>query len=497
MRYLCLLSLTCFLAVAAQAQQADRPPNIVLFFADDLGWNDLGSYGNQYHETPKLDKLAADGMRFTQAYSSGSSCAPTRAALMSGLNPARNGVYMVGTEYRFDVGGDYLGRPMTWLRSYERKLIASRNEPWLPEHFPIFPQVLRENGYTTAMFGKIHGLFEPHAWEKMDLPGFLNERGFDEVAVQGALHHFDFKVVPTPEELTAEEIAETYLSDYITDRSIAFIEKNRDRPFLLYVPEFLVHWPLEAKVELVEKYRQKPPSDRHNNPEYAAMVESLDTSFGRIMAKLEELDLLEETIVIVTSDNGGAARVDADGFPLENGGFTSNAPLRGQKGMFYEGGIRVPLIISWPGVIPPGTTSDEPVISTDFFPTFLELAGVSQDGYKLEGESLMPILSGDEESLQRDAIFWHFPGYLPRRARPLSVIRQGDYKLIENFEDGSLELFNLANDPNERQNIVALMPEKASELQAGLEAWRASVNAPIPKPNAAWNPAFEGEWRRE
>jgi arylsulfatase A-like enzyme len=272
-----------------------------------------------------------------------------------------------------------------------------------------------------------------------------------------------------------------YLTDRLTDEAIRFIEQNADRPFLLYFPHYAVHTPLQAKEELVEKYRGKPKGEHHQNPVYAAMIESVDQSVGRVLGKLDALGLAANTVVIFTSDNGG------------NGHATSHYPLRGCKGNFYEGGIRVPLIVRWPGVVEPGSVCHTPVISHDFPPTLLEIAGLPpMPEQHVDGVSLLPLLkqSGD---LKPRSLFWHFPNYIGAThidpARPLSVIRDGDWKLIEFLEDGRLELYNLRDDLGEQNNLAARMPDQAGRLQRQLAEWRAAAQVQMPQPN----PEYRGD----
>jgi len=266
-----------------------------------------------------------------------------------------------------------------------------------------------------------------------------------------------------------------------------FIETNKDQPFFLYLPHYAVHTPLQAKAELIEKYKNKPGSNGQNNPKYAAMIESTDEGVGRILDKLDELGLAEDTIVFFFSDNGGVK------------GITSNQPLRGGKGMLYEGGIREPMVVCWPGVVEPGTASETPVIGVDLFPTILEMAGVPTPEDKLlDGESIVPLLKMQGD-FDREAIFWHFPAYLQGKAegardphfrtRPAGAVRAGDWKLIEYFEDSAMELYNLADDIAEQNNLVDAMPEKATELHTLMLDWRKEVNAPVPTElNPDYNP---------
>lgn len=360
-------------------------------------------------------------------------------------------------------------------------MIPVENQQNLPLEEVTIAAALKKSGYATAMFGKWH-LGETAAYHP-------SRRGFDQAIVSMG-RHFNFSTNP-PVNVDGN----TYLADFLTDQALRFIDQNRARPFFLYLPHFAVHVPHEAKKELISKYEKKQPAGGHFSPVYAAMIESLDQSVGRILAKLDELQLAGNTIVIFFSDNGGVGGYEAAGLPAK--GITSNAPLRGGKGMLYEGGIRVPLIVRWSGTVKPGTVCDEPVISLDFYPTFLEIAGASPEPeQKLDGKSLSPLLqSAGKARLGRDAMFWHFPGYLEAgadtgrwRTTPAGAVRSGNYKLVEFFEDGHVELYNLKEDIGETRDLVRKMPEKASELHARLKAWRQAIRAPMPTPNPAYQP---------
>ena len=437
-----------------------RPPNIVLILADDLGWADLGVHGNQFYETPHIDRLSGQGMRFTDAYASASQCAPTRACLLTGRDIPRHGIWAVSR-----------------LRGLEefRKMIPPENETRLPLSEITIADALREAGYRTAMFGKWHlGTDEAY------LP---SNRGFDEaLTFPEAYLYFGFTTRP-PMNVSPG----TYLTDFLTDQAIRFIEENRDRPFFLYLPHFAVHAPLRAKEDVISHYRQKEPVGGFQDPVYAAMIHSVDEGVGRIMSSLDEIGLSQNTVVIFYSDNGGAGGYERDGIQWFSP--TTNEPLRGGKGMLYEGGIRVPLIVRWPGVIEPGSSSSEPVTSTDFFPTFLEIAARKTDPHhSLDGTSFLPLLKqGTGSSWNRGPLYWHYPSYLQAeeekgtwRITPSGAIRSGDYKLIEFFEDGRTELYDLRNDIGETRDLTQQMPGKARELQQQLIAWRAATNAPMP-----------------
>jgi arylsulfatase A-like enzyme len=446
-------------SVGAAADAKPRPPNIVFILADDLGWTDLGCQGSKYYETPHIDRLTAQGLRFTSHYHS-QNCAPTRACLMSGQYAPRTGIYTVGTLERG--------------KARDRKLVVPVNVTNLPLDRRTVADTLKKAGYATGMFGKWHlgqkGPYHP------------SKRGFDEAIVSMG-KHFDFVTQPPVTYPKG-----TYLADWITDRAVDFITRHKEGPFFLYVPHFGVHSPFQAKKELIPHYQKKPPAGGHRDPVYAAMIQSVDESVGRIVARLEELKLADNTIIIFASDNGGVG-----GYAEIGGrGVTDNAPLRGGKGMLYEGGVRVPFIIRWSGRVRPGGRCDEPTTHVDLFPTFLELAGIKERPRQpLDGVSLVPLLHNPAGKLPRDAIYAHFPGYLEGngtgkwRTTPVGFIRSGDWKLMEFFEDGRLELYNLKDDLGEKNNLAAKMPQRARDLQARLAAWRQELHAAMPRPRQA------------
>jgi arylsulfatase A-like enzyme len=456
---LLLLTLQNFESRGLQAAE-QRRPNIIFVLADDLGYTDLACYGSKYYETPHIDRLAAEGARFTDGYSCGANCQPTRAALMTGQYGPRTGVYTVGGINRFN----WQSRPLRPVDNLKE----------LPLDKITIAQALKDAGYATGMFGKWHlGNSEAH---------HPSQRGFDE-AIVSAGKHFNFKTNP-PTEVESHE----YLADFLTDKAIDFIEHHKDEPFFLYVPHYAVHSPHKAKEELIQKFEGKEPVGGHKDPTYAAMIASVDESVGRIVAKLKELNLTEDTLVIFSSDNGGVG-----GYPrarVNIGGITDNFPLKGGKGTFYEGGIRIPYIFNWPGKIKGGRTVDALVSSVDLFPTLLEIAGATpRSDQTTDGVSYANILLNAELSTEREPHFWHFPGYLGAaqnqwRTTPCSAIRDGDWKLLEYFEDGHLELYNLKYDIGEEHNLATEKPDLAKKLHGQLVAWRESVGAQLPTENA-------------
>jgi arylsulfatase A len=443
--------------------RADSPqrPNIVFILVDDMGWTDVGGFGSRFYETPNIDSLAAQGMKFTQAYAACTVCSPSRAALLTGQYPARLHI-------------------TDWIPGYTRphgKLVAPDWLQHLPTEVPNIARALKAGGYATASIGKWHLGGPPFYPDKQ---GFeLNLGGTDKGMPPS---YFSPYGIPTLPDGPKGE----FLSDRLTVEAIKFIERNRTRPFFLYLPHFAVHTPIQGKPEVIAKYKAKMrPSAPQHDPAYAALVESVDDSVGAILKKLGELRLTERTIVIFTSDNGGLIKP------------TSNLPLRAGKGSAYEGGVRVPLIIRWPGVTVAGSQSATPVIGTDFYPTLLEMTGVDDPANHqfddqnlaspIDGESLVPLLNRSG-SLNRTAIFWHYPHYHVGGATPYSAIREGKFKLIEFYEDHHRELYNLDDDIGETRNLASKMSALADRLQAKLNDWRAAVGAQAPSPNPNYIP---------
>jgi arylsulfatase A-like enzyme len=445
--------------LGAWAAPDPAKPNIVFILADDLGWSDTAAYGSKYYETPNIDRLASQGMKFTN-YHNCQNCTPTRAALMSGQYGARTGLYTVGGIDRFD-----------WSM---RPLRPVDNVTQLPLDRVTVANALKSAGYATGMFGKWHiGQDEAHHPSK---------RGFDEAIVSmGA--HFDFQTNPKVEYPKGQ-----YLADFLTDRAVDYIKRHKDHPFFLYLPHFGVHSPHHAKPELIEHFKKKPGVGGHNNPTYAAMIASVDESVGRVMATLDELKLTENTIVIFSGDNGGVGGYVREGVK-QAGDVTDNWPLRSGKGSLYEGGTRVTFITKWPGVVKPGSICDVPAIHVDVFPTFVAMAGGRMpDSQVFDGESLTPLMRDPNAKLKRTAIYQHFPGYLGAgvdswRTTPVTYIQEGDWKLMEFLEDGRLELYNLRDDLSESKNLAKTNPEKTKELYGKLVAWRTAIKAPMPTKN--------------
>jgi arylsulfatase A-like enzyme len=403
-------------------------------------------------------------MRFTNAYAAAPLCSPTRASVMTGKYPARLHVTQV-------IGHQYEHKPKN------PKWLSAEFEDQLALEEVTIAEALKPGGYTSGIIGKWHLGTAPYYPEKQ---GFdVNVAGTESGMPRSYFHPAWLKNVP----IQGRE--GEYLTDRLTEEAERFIEANKDRPFLLDLSHFAVHIPLEAKPQVIARYQAKAkPTEGQNHPVYAAMVESMDESVGRILDQLDRLKLADRTVVVFTSDNGGLTRPDGK-WPRP----TSNSPLRSGKGHLYEGGIREPLIVRWPGVTRPGTTCDVPVSSIDFYPTILDIAGIrDQPGHHSDGLSFVPLLKG-AGGLKRRELYWHFPHYSNQKSRPSGAVRQGDFKLIEYYKDGSLELFNLREDLGETRNLADTMPAKARELRKKLRDWRGGVKAWMPRPNPAYDPA--------
>lgn len=522
------LSLLPFLSSCNQAENKseEKKPNIVFILIDDLGWSDVGTYGSELYDTPNIDDLATQGVKFTHAYAACSVCSPTRASIITGKYPARINLtdWLPGR-------GDY---PFQQLKN-----------PVINQHLPYdlttLPEILKQNGYSTAIFGKWH-LGEDSASTSrqgfdMHLPQW--NKGWPARGYFAPYHMKGLEDAPEGE----------YLTDRLTDEALKYIEDKKEQPFFLYMSHFAVHDPIMGRPDLVEKYENKlaeqpakegpdfilegNPDDpdplsrerlneliekeayepfrllpnrtvkikqKQDNSEFAGMVESVDESVGKIEAKLKELGIEENTIIIFFSDNGGMSaanfanprrKIPDTKKALDKAFSTSNLPLRGAKGWFYEGGIREPLIIKWPGKGMQNEVSDVPVISVDFYPTILDMIGISYDpnDFVLDGKSIAPLVTGDG-SHEKRAIYWHFPHYSNHgQQSPCGVIRYGDYKLIEYYENFNVQLFNLKNDPGEQNDLAETEPEKANELREMLHEWRKDVDAQMMEPNPEYDPS--------
>lgn len=465
-----------------------KKPNFIFILIDDLGWMDLACYGSRFYETPHLDRLAEKGIRFTDAYASCPVCSPTRASLLTGKYPATVGI----TDW-IDWGYK--------LHPCRGRLIDVPYLKQLPGTEYTLARALRSAGYATWHVGKWHlggngSLPQDH--------GFEVNIGGCEVGSPDSGYFSPWTSIPVLCDAAVPE--GTYLTDYLTDQAIELIRNQDGRPFFLNMWHYSVHTPVQARDEKVRKYKAKAITmglDKtetfregeffpfegmrpyrvlrrliQSDPVYAAMIEILDENIGRLLQAVIDSGEAENTIVIFTSDNGGLATAETSP--------TCNAPLAEGKGWMYEGGTREPLVIVWPGVTVPGMVCREPVTSTDFFPTMLEMAGLDPlPQQHTDGVSLAPLLKG-RRNLAREAIFWHYPHYGHQGGTPGSSVRMGDYKLIEFFEDERLELYNLREDVSERHNIACLDPEKTHQMKDVLAAWRTKVEARIPQPNPEW-----------
>ncbi len=470
------LALLCVAALPTIGATANSPrTNVVFILADDLGWADLGCYGSTFYETPHLDRLARQGMRFTDAYAAASVCSPTRAAILTGKSPAR--LHLT----------DWLtGRP----DRPDQKLNRPAFQMFLPLEEVTLAEALRAAGYRTAAIGKWH-LGEATNY-------FPEQQGFDwNVAGSGKGHppsYFSPYSLPNLKDGPKGE----HLNDRLTDEAERFMRQaaQEAKPFFLYLSHYAVHTPLQAKPETLAKYRQKAQqltnaqpafaSDQGRNvrqvqnlPVYGAMMEDLDASVGRLLAAIQDLGIESHTIVIFTSDNGGLST--AEGTP------TSNNPLRMGKGWGYEGGVRVPLVVKWPGVIKSGSVTAEPVSSADFYPTILTMLGLPlRPQQHLDGVSFAAVLQAGE--LPARSLYWHYPHYSNQGGAPHGAVRAGQWKLIEQYEDSRVELYNLVDDIGEKSDLAQTHAEIAKRLQQQLKDWRTSVAAQMPSPNPNYRP---------
>lgn len=453
------------------------PPNVVFFLADDLGQRDLGCYGSTFYETPNLDRMAREGARFTDAYAACPVCSPTRAAIMTGQWPQRTGIT------------DYIGAPMRpeqWKRN--TKSLPASYADRLALDAPTLAKAMKTAGYATFFAGKWH-LGPEGFWPENQ--GFdINMGGTDKAGPYGGKKYFS----PYDNPRLTDGPDGEHLPDRLATEATTFIEANKDRPFFAFYSFYDVHTPLMARDDLRKKYegkrarlglaerwgREEPRDVRlvQTHAVYAAMVEAMDLAVGKVLAKLDELGLARNTIVIFTSDNGGLST--GEGWP------TSNLPLRGGKGWMFEGGIRGPLLVRWPAVVKAGSVVSTPVSSPDFFPTLLEAAAAKPEaGRILDGVSLIPVFKGG--TLPERALFWHYPHYGNQGAAPAAAIRRGAYKLIEWLEDGRVELFHVTQDVGEQTDLAASEPDRVARLRDELHAWQKQVGAQLPIPNPAYD----------
>ncbi len=441
-------------AILKAAPEPEPKKNILFILADDLGWADLGCYGNPLHETPHLNQLASDGMRFQQAYTACAVCSPTRASIQTGKYPIRVGI----TDW------------IPGMRKKNTQLVEKHTEQQLPLSEKTIAETLHEHGYRCAMLGKWH------LGGKDFLP---TDQGYDPYIDKEQLGfakgYFDPPITgkknPAPNA--------RHLTDILGDEAAKLIgqyAQDDSQPFFLMMNFHTVHTPIEARNDLREHYEKKlksMPDCAWQNPRYAAMVHCLDLNIGKMLNALKTAGIAQDTIVIFTSDNGG----------LTKSGITVNTPLRSGKGYYYEGGIRVPTIIRWPDVVQPNSICDCPVISNDFYPTILDMLNLPLlPGQHLDGLSITPLLKQQKDRLDRSTFYWHYPHYHGAGETPCSAIRSGHFKLIHHYQDNQLELYNLKDDPGETNNLYDQNPQKAQELQTQLDLWLKTMNAYIPTP---------------
>lgn len=457
-----LLVAIIFLSVfQTNAQQSNKKPNVIFFLIDDMGYGDLGTYGSTFHETPNIDQIASEGMKFTQGYSACTVCSPSRGAILTGRYPGRT--------HLTDFITGHTNQENPKLKIPDWKMYMEHDRTLLPE-------VMQDAGYATQFVGKWHLIPREDTQEIQD-QHFPESHGFD-INVAGCamgmprgrgkyFYPFD---MPNLEGEKGD-----YLTDRLTDESLVFLEENKDNPFFLYFSFYLVHGPIMGKKEYIQKYENKEASGGQSNPKYAAMVQALDENIGRVTKKLKELGLDKNTIIILTADNGGTRT-------------SSSGGLRGSKGLSYEGAVREPFIVKWPGVVKPETVCNTPVIGMDVYPTILEMIGLDQKKEEhMDGVSLVSLLK-QEGSIDRETLYWHYPHY--HATKPYGAIRHKDMKLIEFFEDGDLELYDLKNDPSETTNLATTRPKDAKKLLAMMQQWREDVGAQMPTPNPNYDPNY-------
>ena len=456
--WLLLVLFTRFLLGCADRDSQQQNWNFVFILSDDLGWNQVGYHGFEFYETPNIDRIAEEGIYFTNAYAAAPVCSPTRACLMTGKHSARLHLtdYIPGSPYPY------------------AHLITPQQAACLPLEEVTIAEKLKEKGYITGHFGKWH-----LSTDKNYQPGRPfdpGSQGFDEILTT---------VKPKPD---ADPNADAHHAVKITQRSLEFLEKHKDRPFFLYVSHHVVHRPLMENTDLIAKYQAKPDSDKPvHNPVMGAMIERMDTGIGQILQKLDELNLTDKTVVIFYSDNGG----------LES--LQEQDPLRGGKAMIFEGGLRVPLAIRWPGIVKKGTISDVLVNTEDFFPTIMEIAQVEYSQENLDGISLIPVLK-QQGDLTRNTLYWHYPHYHHQGYKPASAIREGDFKLIEWYEETLLNsgtqvnLYNLRDDIGETTDLADEIPDLVKHLRTKLHDWKQRIGAQEMTLNPDYDPE-RAHWR--
>lgn len=457
--------------------KANGKPNFVFILVDDMGWTDAGCFGSSFYETPNIDRLAGEGVRFTDAYAACPVCSPTRASIMAGKYPAR-----INTT-------DYFGaaQPENWKRN--TLLLPAEYLEQLPLEEVTIAETLKGQGYSTFFAGKWH-LGDKGYWPEDQ--GFdVNKGGWTRGGPYGGKKYFSPYGNPRLDDGPDGE----HLPDRLATETCKFMEAKKDKPFLAYLSFYSVHTPLISREDLTNKYKEKKKTLGDAGPiwgdegerkvrlvqehaVYGGMIEAMDMAVGKVLYKLKELGIDDNTVVFFMSDNGGLST--SEGHP------TSNLPLRAGKGWMYEGGIREPMIIKWPGITKPGSVCDVPVISTDFYPTMLDIAGIdAKPAQHIDGVSLTGLLKGGKQ-LDREAIYWHYPHYGNQGGSPTGAVRAGDWKLIEFYDDDHVELYNLRDDIGEKENLAEKLPGRANELKEMLHKWRKSVDAKMPGKNPAY-----------
>lgn len=472
----CAAVVVGIMGLASRAEAEDSKLNFVVILVDDMGWTGLSGYGSDLHRTPNIDRFADRSMKFTSAYASASICTPTRAALLTGKYPARLNMT--------------IWHEMAKTPQLNKRVIPPVVEGNLPHDEITIAEALGEAGYKTAHVGK---------WHLGEASHYPETHGFDFAfggsfwgcpatfyypyrGMFGGASNRHYRYIPGIDSTESRD--GEHLTDRLTDEALGFIDRVSDDPFFLYMAYYTVHVPVEGKPEIAEKYREEiEPGMIHQNAHFAAMHETLDDNVGRILKKLEDDGVADHTVVILTSDNGGFINAS------EGKIVTSNLPLRSGKGSLYEGGVRVPMIVYWPGETVAGSVSDEPVVTMDLYPTILDIASLETDphsGNTVDGVSLAPLLRAPQSQLAREELFWHYPHYY-QTTKPVSSVRQGKWKLLEYLEDGHLELYDLDADLGETRDLASSEPRKAKALQRRLAEWRVQVDASMPQSNPNWN----------
>lgn len=464
MKKINLTGLSLLLLLASTTWLYGRPgpgktaakPNIVFILADDLGYTDLGCYGNPFNKTPHIDALARQGMLFTQAYAASPVCSPSRAAILTGKHPARLQLtnFLVGE--RTDPTSPVL--PAPWSKG-------------LPGTEVTLAELLQQQGYATGMVGKWH--LGGKADERPTSQGFE----YDRVIAKNGLDYYNYSITSN-NKTVFEDDGKNYLTDKLTGYGLDFIEQHQQKPFFLYMAYSAPHVFIVPRADKLNKYfREYNKYEGKYNPSYAAMLESLDEGVGKIMEKLQALGLDKNTMVVFTSDNGGVGLPELGPTP------TNLEPLRKWKGHVYEGGIRVPLLVKWPGQIRPGVRNQNYLTNTDYLPTFMELLGLRKLPAPIDGKSFLKTLLQPEADLNRGPVYWHYPHFSNQEGRPAGAIRRGDYKLVESYETGEVELFNLKEDLSESRNLRESMPQQTREMHHQLKQWQQQIKANMPLPN--------------